>query len=182
MTSLFVTHDQEEALELAHEVVVMNHGRIEQVGTSDDIYNRPSAPFVAAFVGSSNALRGVVHDGTVNLGQAVLDATTDAADGDVVVYVREHDVDLDAERADERSLPVTVERRTELGSSVKTHLRLEDGQPLVATLRNEHSDGIHPGAHLFATLRNPKVFADGVELQTRAANQQPRAHHAVATA
>src|SRR5215218_10083894 len=68
VTSLFVTHDQEEALELANEVIVMNHGRIEQAGTADDVYNRPVAPFVAAFVGATNAIRGVLRDGHVHFG------------------------------------------------------------------------------------------------------------------
>src|SRR5205807_4585587 len=51
VTSLLVTHDQEEALELANEVIVMNHGRIEQIGTPDEIYNEPQTPFVAGLVG-----------------------------------------------------------------------------------------------------------------------------------
>src|SRR5881296_4380147 len=66
VTSLLVTHDQEEALELANEVVVMRHGEVEQIGTPQAIYNEPATPFVAAFVGASNVLRGVVWEGHVH--------------------------------------------------------------------------------------------------------------------
>src|SRR5436309_3026969 len=58
VTSLLVTHDQEEALELANEVVVMHHGRIEQIGTPEDVYDRPASPFVAGFIGAANVLDG----------------------------------------------------------------------------------------------------------------------------
>jgi sulfate transport system ATP-binding protein len=161
VTSLFVTHDQEEALELANEVVVMNHGRIEQTGTADEIYNRPAGEFVAAFVGTSNAVRGVAEGGQVRVGDATLPVKTDVQDGaQVLVYVRTHDIDLCSEPTD-ASLAVTVERRTDLGGFAKIHLQLDNGQTLIAHLRNEEAAGVDVGARLHATVRNPKVFAEG---------------------
>ena len=160
VTSLFVTHDQEEALELANEVIVMNHGKIEQIGTAAEIYNHPATPFVAAFVGSSNVLRGVVWERSVHFGRSAVAGAHTIADGrPAVAYIRPHDVEVTTE-AGEMSFPIVVERRTELGWQAKLHLRLEDGQPLVAQLPNEDIDGVRPGQRLFANLRNPKVFAD----------------------
>ena len=63
-----MTHDQEEALELAHRIVVMHRGSIEQVGVAAEIYNDPSTPFVAGFVGSANVIRGIVMEGRVAFG------------------------------------------------------------------------------------------------------------------
>ncbi len=78
ITSIFVTHDQEEALELADRVVVMNQGRIEQVGTPEEIYMHPATPFVSQFVGETN----------------LLPAANGAPDGALAVYVRPHEIEI----------------------------------------------------------------------------------------
>jgi sulfate/thiosulfate transport system ATP-binding protein len=162
VTSLFVTHDQEEALELAHEVVVMDHGRVEQIGSADDIYNRPASAFVAAFVGASNMLRGVVRDGQIRLGQAPVAAATGIADGtEAVAYIRIHDVDV-TPTSGARSFPITLERRTDVGWVSRMTLRLEDGQELIAQVPNEDLAELPQGQQLYATMRNAKVFpSDG---------------------
>jgi sulfate transport system ATP-binding protein len=160
VTSLFVTHDQEEALELANEVVVMNHGKVEQVGTAEEIYNQPATPFVAAFVGSSNVLRGVVWERFVHFGRSAVAGAHNIPDGrEAVAYIRPHDIELTA-GAGEMSFPISVERRTDLGWAGKLHLKLEDGQALVAQLPNEEIQDIRPGQRLFANFRNPKVFIE----------------------
>ena len=160
VTSLFVTHDQEEALELANEVVVMNHGKVEQVGPAEEIYNHPATPFVAAFVGSSNVLRGVVWERFVHFGRSAVAGAHNIPDGrEAVAYIRPHDIEITADRA-EMSFPISVERRTDLGWAGKLHLKLEDGQALVAQLPNEEMQGIEPGQRLFANFRNPKVFIE----------------------
>ena len=160
VTSLFVTHDQEEALELANEVVVMNHGKVEQVGAADQIYNQPATPFVAAFVGSSNVLHGTVWERYVHFGRSAVAGAHNIPDGrEAVAYIRPHDIELTT-MPGEMSFPIAVERRTDMGWMAKIHLRLEDGQPLVAQLPNEEIQGVGPGQRLYANLRNPKVFSD----------------------
>ncbi len=101
-TTVFVTHDQEEALELADRVVVMSEGRIEQVGTPDEIYDRPNSPFVFSFIGESSALPVRVEDARVFLGNHVLDIRAqNLPDGPARLYFRPHDVEIvqDAEHA-----------------------------------------------------------------------------------
>ena len=160
VTSLFVTHDQEEALELANEVVVMNHGKVEQVGAADQIYNQPATPFVAAFVGSSNVLHGTVWERYVHFGRSAVAGAHNIPDGrEAVAYIRPHDIELTTTPG-AMSFPISVERRTDMGWMAKLHLRLEDGQPLVAQLPNEEIQGVGPGQRLYANLRNPKVFSD----------------------
>lgn len=90
VTTIMVTHDQEEALSVADRIVVMNHGVIEQVGTPMDIYREPASPFVADFVGKVNVLPAQRSQGKLQIGQMVLPAP--GADGAVKVYLRPEDV------------------------------------------------------------------------------------------
>jgi sulfate transport system ATP-binding protein len=162
VTSLLVTHDQEEALELANHVVVMNAGRIEQIGTPDEIYNQPATPFVAGFVGAANVLNGWVWEGHVHFGRSAVRGAYHLEDGlPAKAYVRPHDVRLtNAEST--TSFGVSVDRRTNMGWESKLHLSLSDGQVLIAQLPNDEIADVSFAKPLFAELRYVKVFqADG---------------------
>ncbi|PRD43482.1 sulfate ABC transporter ATP-binding protein [Phyllobacterium phragmitis] len=94
-TTVFVTHDQDEALELADRVVVMSQGRIEQIGTPDEVYDRPNSPFVYGFIGESSALPVRIENGVVwcadrNIGLSA----GDVPDGEATLFFRPHDVEL----------------------------------------------------------------------------------------
>ncbi|WP_315730788.1 MULTISPECIES: sulfate ABC transporter ATP-binding protein [unclassified Bradyrhizobium] len=95
VTSIFVTHDQEEALEVAHRVVVMDKGRIEQVGSPTDVYDSPATAFVHGFIGESIALPVDISGGHVNLNGRPLDIAADgAAPGASTLFVRRHDMQI----------------------------------------------------------------------------------------
>jgi putative spermidine/putrescine transport system ATP-binding protein len=139
ITSLFVTHDQSEALSLSDRVCVLNQGVVQQVGSPDEIYRRPSNAFVAGFIGRSNRLRGRVEnndpDGArVRLpgGALVLSATRDEPRGaEVNVIIRRQAVRLSTD-ATATGIPGTIVIRAFSGERVERIVRLEDGTELIA--------------------------------------------------
>ena len=94
VTSIFVTHDQEEALEVADRIVLMNRGRVEQVGTPQDVWDRPVSPFVYGFLGDVNLFHGRAHQGLVHLDGVTLDSPehANARNAKAFAYVRPHDL------------------------------------------------------------------------------------------
>ncbi|NBQ87104.1 MAG: putative 2-aminoethylphosphonate ABC transporter ATP-binding protein [Betaproteobacteria bacterium] len=128
VTTVMVTHDQEEALSVADRIVVMNHGVIEQVGTPMEIYREPATPFVADFVGKVNVLPAQVRDGTLRLGALALPA--EGTDREVRVYLRPEDVlarPIDA--GDPHVFDATIERIEFLGAHCHVQVSAPALQP-----------------------------------------------------
>jgi sulfate transport system ATP-binding protein len=149
VTSVFVTHDQEEAMEVADRVVVMNHGRIEQQGTPDEVYDHPATPFVLQFLGDVNLFHG-------RLGQA-----------DNVTYVRPHELEVVGEAGDD-TWPVTLSQTLTVGPNTRIEFRREgvDGfvdvelpRAAYAALRQRVS--LEPGSRLHLRPRNVTTFDAG---------------------
>jgi len=122
VTTIFVTHDQEEALELADRVAILNAGQIEQIGTPDEVHDNPATPFVCGFVGEANRFEGTVSGKRFTAGPVVLPAP-DAADGAAVAFVRPHDLVLDAD-----GFSATVQRVVVQGPLANVDAVLPDGR------------------------------------------------------
>jgi sulfate/thiosulfate transport system ATP-binding protein len=153
-TSLFVTHDQEEALELSDRVAVMSNGRIEQIDTPDAVYRAPANRFVFEFLGDVNHLEGEVRDGILTCGEARL--SVELPDGPEELLLRPHEVRLAQAPTQEAHLPVTVTATSPVGAEVRVELAADWlGEPWLATVR--HADyerlGLTRGQRLFVEPR-----------------------------
>ncbi|MDX5297988.1 MAG: sulfate/molybdate ABC transporter ATP-binding protein [Gammaproteobacteria bacterium] len=166
VTSIFVTHDQEEAMEVASQIVVMNKGHIEQVGSPDAVYEHPASAFVSKFIGNVNVFHGRVHDGKVDLGGWELPLSAPVAATDTVAaFVRPHDVEL-TRQADAGLPRVTVAHIQPLGAVVRLELNLHgspSGDVLHVEIPRRDYDAleIRPSEQLYARLLNGRVFANG---------------------
>jgi sulfate transport system ATP-binding protein len=170
VTTILVTHDQEEAMEVSDHVVVMAEGKVAQAGRPQEIYDRPMTPFVASFVGSANVLRGTVQDGRASIGSFAMSVPEgqQAPEGAPVhAFVRPHDVKLtkavDGVVEAGRDVSVArVERLVWLGGHVKLALRLSDGAPMTVQMPKSEIEilGIGEGDLVMADLREAKVFVE----------------------
>ncbi|HEU4564726.1 MAG TPA: sulfate ABC transporter ATP-binding protein [Gemmatimonadaceae bacterium] len=163
ITSLFVTHDQEEALEVADRVVVMNEGRIEQVGTPQEVYDDPATPFVFGFLGDVNLFQGRVHRGRARIGaeEIALPGYEDALDAPMVAYGRAHDTEVATRRDAEHSLEAIVRHARVLGPVVRLELdRAADGERIEAQLPRAHwlALGLGKGDRVFVKPGKLRVF------------------------
>src|SRR5579872_2878023 len=124
LTTVFVTHDQEEAFEVADRVVVMNHGRVEQEGTPQQVFDHPENPFVMDFLGNVNVFHGRAQGGKVLLGnmEVAYPQYPHAQSRDVVGYVRPHELDINRTPNGKSGLPATVLQVNPAGSVAKVRV------------------------------------------------------------
>jgi sulfate transport system ATP-binding protein len=166
ITSIFVTHDQEEALEVANRVVVLNNGKIEQVGTPEELYHNPATPFVYNFLGNVNLFHGRVEDGHIYVRGMPIALSPNGHElasvngKDAVVYVRPHLLDIALSPNGKASFPAIVKHINAAGSKVKVELESLWGDPVQVELDHERYRelGIQRDARVYLKPRENKVF------------------------
>ena len=165
ITTLFVTHDQEEALEVADRVAILRAGKIEQIGTPEEIYDHPASPFVYDFLGNVNLFSGRVKDGAVVIGDTAFSApeTAGETDTDAVAFVRPHDVRLTREPGGQQAFAARIVHCNAAGPMANLELeRTAGGGHFSAQLSKEEFQRLQPkpGEQVYVELKNVKVFAE----------------------
>jgi sulfate transport system ATP-binding protein len=159
VTSIFVTHDQEEALEVANRVVVMDKGRIEQIGTPGDVYDNPATAFVHGFIGESIVLPVEVSGGSVRLGGRPLNIAADgAASGASKLFVRRHDMQIGP--AGTGSLEGAVRHVRSFGPIQRAEIALSGGEgKTVIEIDAPRDRELHAGEIIGLQPRRYRIFA-----------------------
>ncbi|MGZ8319207.1 MAG: sulfate/molybdate ABC transporter ATP-binding protein [Telluria sp.] len=165
VTSIFVTHDQEEALEVADQVVLMNKGIVEQLGTPDSVYNNPASPFVYGFLGNVNLFHGRVHEGVLASGGVNFDVPDHAQvqDSQGIAYVRPHDLDVDRYVAGGEGIVVKLRRAHAIGPLAQLDLeRADNAEMIEAVIPNERFSQLQlkEGETLLVKPKRMQVFVD----------------------
>jgi sulfate transport system ATP-binding protein len=174
VTSLFVTHDQEEALEVADRVVLMNAGNIEQVGSPQEVWDHPASPFVYGFLGDVNLFQGRAHHGEVHFEGVQINspeyATADNARASA--YVRPHDLDVQRYTPGATGIPVRLARAIVVGPIARLELvPLESGKDAAIGSADSIIEAqipaqqfrdmdVREGETLVATPRRARVFLE----------------------
>ncbi len=176
VTSIFVTHDQEEALEVADRVVLMNRGKIEQIGSPQEVWDHPASPFVYGFLGDVNLFHGRAHEGEVQVEGIRIAAPEHSRvqDSKALAYVRPHDLEIaryapGAGRP--RGIVATIERAIVVGPIARLELEPVDANPdnpasgtlIEAQLPAQQfrDMGLREGDQVTATPRRARVFVEG---------------------
>jgi len=168
VTSILVTHDQEEALEVADRIVVMNRGQIEQIGTPEEVFHRPATQFVMEFLGQVNVFHGRVQGGQAMLGEVPLDGHyfPGKDEGAALVYMRPHELDIKLARNGSVSFPAQVTRINPAGSVAKVTTRTPEGQEVLVdlSLDDYHRLELIEGSNVFIYPKKSRVFFPDYEI------------------
>ncbi|WP_306519951.1 sulfate/molybdate ABC transporter ATP-binding protein [Rheinheimera sp.] len=162
VTSVFVTHDQEEALEVADRIVVMNKGRIEQQGTPEEVYDNPANPFVYEFLGTVNLFHARVRQGDTLVNPKTADSQASAEEVTLpgFAYVRPHEIDV-SHQQEEDSIAAKLELVTVVGPTVRLELQTDNSDRIVHVELNKEQFkklGLAVGQQAFLKPRYSRVF------------------------
>src|SRR5690606_2963607 len=170
VTSVFVTHDQEEALEVSDRVVVMNHGRVEQDGSPEAVYDHPANAFGYQFLGSVNRFGARVRDGVAQIGPLQVPAPEYASQPDsaAVAYVRPYDIDV-LPGASAASLHARIDLVSVIGPRVRLELQTESSSQTVHAemSRSRFRElGLVQGGDAWIRPRNSRIFLEDGEIRS----------------
>ena len=175
VTSIFVTHDQEEALEVADRVVLMNAGKVEQIGSPQEVWDHPASPFVYGFLGDVNLFHGRAHEGEVHLEGLRIDSPehADAQDAKAFAYVRPHDLEVQRYSPGAEGIVAHLERAIVIGPIARLELLPVEGKAQPGTTPGDalieaqmpsqqfKDMGLREGDMLVVTPRKARVFVEG---------------------
>jgi len=164
ITSVFVTHDQEEALDVADRIVILNQGRIEQMGTPEEVYESPKNAFVYNFLGNVNIFHGRIHQGRVKIGAIELEAPDGCAcatDMQAVSYVRPYNIEIEREAKGHEFISAQILFIRAVGPVVHLELKCADTGDLVEVEMNKeryHELNLKTGESVFVRPKDLKIF------------------------
>jgi len=150
VTSVLVTHDQEEALEVADRIVIMNQGRIEQIGTPDEVFHHPASEFVVTFLGNVNLFHG----------------RTESSNGQSArLFVRPHELDIELLPSDTNSVPARINRVQSAGPFVRLELSSDQNETILVELTHERARelGVRAGEVVYVKVRESRVYVAKAE-------------------
>lgn len=170
VTSLFVTHDQEEALELADKIVVINKGKIAQEGTPQEVYDHPANAFVFNFIGNVNVFHGRIRNGRVVIGEADIELPDGIGQHDEKngqAFIRPHEIGISRIRASNNDIAGTIREVRMMGGQIGLELACEGfDNPIEAEIPRETwlNLELSRGESVFVTLNRARVFTGDYEI------------------
>ncbi|PWA12289.1 sulfate ABC transporter ATP-binding protein [Pueribacillus theae] len=163
ITSIFVTHDQEEALDVANRIVIMNEGKIEQIGSPDEVYEQPNSPFVYNFLGNVNVFKGRVQNGKLFNGDAELPVpdVTHSENDQALGYVRPHELSIVRNGSLKEAIKATIAHIHTVGRAVHIELKRKDTNQFleVELTKEEYEDlKLRTGEEVFVKPKHLQIF------------------------
>ncbi|MBU3848607.1 MAG: sulfate ABC transporter ATP-binding protein [Candidatus Acinetobacter avistercoris] len=165
ITSIFVTHDQEEALEVADQIIVMNKGNVEQIGSPREVYEKPATPFVFDFLGQANRFEGQNNNGIIQIGEDRIQVplAKDSPEGEIIAFVRPDELRIHAQPT-ENSFQATFMREVWIAGKVVAELQSRQGN-LIEILLTPDEAKLHqfrPNQTVWLSPSSLHLFANQV--------------------